>query len=254
MSHRRVAWTGPSDELFECNGIAQGGRFHNPSARPARGGGASSGTRENAKRFVRRADWRKPKQQRLRPRNRFSDCWNPAVNATATFPSGLSGAERQRRHRDVRPEDAVENQDHHLGVLQLQERWLAPERLDRPKRVVFDTLVPFPRASMVVPRGCSPGMRTHSIQNVALADETKALAGIAAAAVGLGARAGFEIPRNGMFLIQLPTPFVERLIVIKPRMSWPAIAFLKMELGSLMNPWKARRVRAVALRAHYVVG
>jgi hypothetical protein len=137
----------------------------------------------------------------------------------------LPVAQRQRRYGDVRPEDAVENEDHHLGVLQLQVCRLRPERLDRPDRLVFWALASVSWA----PRWC-PGPRshrTHSIQNVALAEWTKAFCGIAAAAAGEEARSGSASPRNGMFPIELLMPVVERSIWIKPRMSWPAIAVLK---------------------------
>src|SRR5271167_1077405 len=85
-----------------------------------------------------------------------------------------------------------------------------------------------------VATGGTPGMRTHSIQKVALACETKALA-----LVGFSGTLGFGIPRNGMFPMLLATPVVESWIVIVPRISWPAIASRNTELGSLMDPWNS---------------
>src|SRR5208282_2109224 len=74
-------------------------------------------------------------------------------------------------------------------------------------------------------------MRTHSIQKVAVADFTNALE-----VLTLSGSAGF--PRNGMLPIESWTASVERLIVIVPRMSWPAIASRNTELGSSTAAWK----------------
>src|SRR5208337_4896108 len=76
-----------------------------------------------------------------------------------------------------------------------------------------------------------------------------------AGGTGRGTGAGFSVwlatPRNGMLLTvsnRLPTPSVGRpvddwesvvrLISMKPRISWSAIASRKTLLGSSIKPWK----------------
>src|SRR5580658_6072701 len=77
-------------------------------------------------------------------------------------------------------------------------------------------------------------MRTHSIQKVALAEDTKAFG-----LTGFCACVAFGSPRNGMFPIEFVTAAVESSIVIVPRMVWLAMAPRRMEFGSLMKPWNS---------------
>src|ERR1700683_2541307 len=77
------------------------------------------------------------------------------------------------------------------------------------------------------------GVRTHSSQNVALADWTKALFAGSAASCSLG------VPRKGMFPIESSTSSVLSSMVIVPRISWPAIASDNTLFGFSVSFWNA---------------
>ena len=85
-------------------------------------------------------------------------------------------------------------------------------------------------------------MCTHSIQKVALAEETNAFG-----VVGFWASAGLGIPRNGILPIEFATFSVESWIVIVPRMSWSAMSVSQHGVGIVYEALEIRRVGAVAL-------
>ncbi len=141
----------------------------------------------------------------------------PHVSVISTSTSG----ERQSPDVDVWPENAVEDQDRQLGVLELHECRLAWERLNRVRAATRQSRWLVSRMRPIETDPLNPKGRSRRGYERVWVNRILACA-------------AFGRPRNGIFPIEFVTAAVESWILMVPRIVWLAIALRRTEFGSSM--------------------